>query len=99
MPGVHPAASSLTLILAIAIAIYVGMGKPVLFAQPRPGKGGNIFTFYKFRTMVPDERESVVDRPDYAGSAPPDSQLRLGSSSVRPVWMNSPSSGTYSRVT
>jgi sugar transferase EpsL len=62
------------LMLAIAIAIYVRMGKPVLFAQPRPGKGGSIFTFYKFRTMVLDERESVIDRPDYAGSAPPDSQ-------------------------
>jgi sugar transferase EpsL len=62
------------LMLAIAIAIYVGMGKPALFAQPRPGKGGNIFTFYKFRTMVPDARESVIDRPDYVGSVPPDSQ-------------------------
>jgi lipopolysaccharide/colanic/teichoic acid biosynthesis glycosyltransferase len=60
--------------LAIAIAIYVGMGKPALFAQPRPGKGGNIFTFYKFRTMVPDARESVIDKPDYVGSVPPDSQ-------------------------
>jgi sugar transferase EpsL len=62
------------LMLAIAIAIYVGMGKPALFAQPRPGKGGNIFTFYKFRTMVPDARESVIDKPDYVGSVPPDSQ-------------------------
>jgi lipopolysaccharide/colanic/teichoic acid biosynthesis glycosyltransferase len=62
------------LMLAIAIAIYVAMGKPVLFAQLRPGKGENIFTFYKFRTMVPDERQSVIDRPDYVGSAPPDSQ-------------------------
>jgi lipopolysaccharide/colanic/teichoic acid biosynthesis glycosyltransferase len=62
------------LMLAIAIAIYSRMGRPVLFAQPRPGKGGNIFTFYKYRTMVPDERESVADVPDYIGSSPPDSQ-------------------------
>ena len=62
------------LMLAIAIAIYFRMGRPVLLAQPRPGKGGSIFTFYKFRTMVPDERESVLDNPNYTGSAPPDSQ-------------------------
>jgi lipopolysaccharide/colanic/teichoic acid biosynthesis glycosyltransferase len=62
------------LMLAIAIAIYFRMGRPILFAQPRPGKGGNIFTFYKFRTMVPDDRDSVVDMPNYTGSAVPDSQ-------------------------
>ena len=62
------------LMLAIAITIYFRMGRPILFAQPRPGKGGNIFTFYKFRTMVPDERESVLDNPNYTGDAPPDSQ-------------------------
>src|SRR3979490_2606291 len=62
------------LMLAIAIAIYYRMGRPILFSQPRPGKGGNIFTFYKFRTMVPDEWESAVDKPNYIGNAPPDSQ-------------------------
>jgi lipopolysaccharide/colanic/teichoic acid biosynthesis glycosyltransferase len=39
-------------LLAVAIAIYIRMGSPVLFAQPRPGKNGRIFTFYKFRTMT-----------------------------------------------
>lgn len=41
----------------MAIAIYLCMGSPILFAQPRPGKDGHIFTFYKFRTMT-DERDS-----------------------------------------
>jgi len=41
-------------LLAVAIAIYIRMGSPVLFAQPRPGKNGRIFTFYKFRTMTSD---------------------------------------------
>jgi lipopolysaccharide/colanic/teichoic acid biosynthesis glycosyltransferase len=40
------------LLLLIAIAIYHRMGNPVLFTQPRPGKNGRIFTFYKFRTMT-----------------------------------------------
>jgi len=30
------------------------MGSPIFFAQPRPGKNGHIFTFYKFRTMTDD---------------------------------------------
>ena len=44
-------------LLIIAIAIYIRMGSPILFSQPRPGKDGCIFTFYKFRTMT-DERDT-----------------------------------------
>ncbi|MBE8986245.1 sugar transferase [Nostoc sp. LEGE 12450] len=44
-------------ILIIAIAIYLRMGYPVLFTQPRPGKNARIFNFYKFRTMT-DERDA-----------------------------------------
>lgn len=40
------------LILGIAIAIYINMGSPVLFTQPRPGRDAHIFNFYKFRTMT-----------------------------------------------
>lgn len=36
---------------AIAAALAVGMGRPVLFRQDRPGLGGETFTLYKFRTM------------------------------------------------
>lgn len=36
----------------IAILIYFGMGRPVLFKQQRPGLHGNIFSIYKFRTMT-----------------------------------------------
>lgn len=43
-------------IVVIAIAIYIQMGRPIIFAQPRPGKDCRIFTFYKFRTMT-DERD------------------------------------------
>lgn len=39
-------------ILVVALLVYRGMGKPVIFAQLRPGKNGRIFTFYKFRTMT-----------------------------------------------
>ena len=40
----------------IACALYIRMGSPIMFKQPRPGKNGEIFTFYKFRTMT-DERD------------------------------------------
>ncbi len=42
------------LLLIAAISIYIRMGSPIIFTQPRPGKNGDIFTFYKFRTMTND---------------------------------------------
>ncbi|MFV8755129.1 sugar transferase [Nannocystaceae bacterium ST9] len=35
-----------------ALAIVATMGRPVLFRQRRPGRGGRPFTILKFRTMV-----------------------------------------------
>jgi lipopolysaccharide/colanic/teichoic acid biosynthesis glycosyltransferase len=40
------------LMLAIAVAIRITMGAPVLFRQTRPGFGERPFTIYKFRTMI-----------------------------------------------
>ena len=36
---------------AVAGAVFVTMGRPVLFRQERPGLGGRGFEFLKFRTM------------------------------------------------
>ncbi len=41
----------LPLMFAVALAVRIGMGEPVLFRQARAGKGGKPFTFLKFRTM------------------------------------------------
>ncbi|MDH5134413.1 MULTISPECIES: sugar transferase [unclassified Microbacterium] len=38
-------------IVATAVLVAVRLGRPVLFAQPRPGRHGRIFTLYKFRSM------------------------------------------------
>lgn len=39
------------LLLLIAAAVLLTMGRPVLFRQVRPGLHGRPFTIYKFRTM------------------------------------------------
>ncbi|GAA2704239.1 sugar transferase [Micromonospora olivasterospora] len=39
-------------ILAVAVAIMVTMGRPVLFRQPRPGRHARLFDLVKFRSMT-----------------------------------------------
>ena len=48
---------SLPVIAALATAVRLGMGSPVLFCQQRAGKGGRPFTILKYRTMS-DLRDS-----------------------------------------
>ena len=40
------------MVQAIAAAIRLQLGKPVMFRQLRPGKDGRPFTLLKFRTMT-----------------------------------------------
>ena len=42
------------LLLGIALSVWVVLGRPILFRQERPGRGGVPFTLYKFRTMLND---------------------------------------------
>ncbi len=51
-------------IIAVALAIRLSMGSPLLFRQARPGKGGAIFSIYKFRTMTNDKDEHGELLPD-----------------------------------
>ncbi|AZH79642.1 UDP-galactose phosphate transferase [Microbacterium sp. Y-01] len=39
--------------IVVAAMIMVKLGRPVIFRQPRPGRHGEVFTLYKFRTMRP----------------------------------------------
>ena len=54
------------LLLAIAIAVRLRLGGPVLFSQQRPGLHGRPFQLVKFRTMT--------ERRDGDGSLLPDEQ-------------------------
>lgn len=40
------------LLLCVALLVRVKLGSPVLFRQKRPGLGCELFTIYKFRTML-----------------------------------------------
>ncbi|NYD54584.1 sugar transferase [Microbacterium pseudoresistens] len=46
-----------------ALCVALRLGRPVVFAQPRPGRNERIFTLYKFRSMkdVDHERGLVSD--------------------------------------
>ncbi len=45
---------ALPVLLLTAVAVMLDSGRPVLYRQERVGKGGRVFTLYKFRSMVAD---------------------------------------------
>jgi lipopolysaccharide/colanic/teichoic acid biosynthesis glycosyltransferase len=46
----------LPVLLVLALAVRVKLGKGVLYQQRRVGRNGRTFVMYKFRTMEPDRR-------------------------------------------
>jgi len=52
-------AATLPLLTAIAVAVRVAAGKPVLYRGKRVGRAGEIFTMYKFRTLAPDAEDRL----------------------------------------
>ena len=43
------------LVLVVALAVRIALGRPVFFKQKRAGLGGREFTLVKFRTMLPGD--------------------------------------------
>jgi sugar transferase EpsL len=52
------------ILAGVAIAVRARMGSPVLFLQQRPGLKGEIFTNYKFRTMLNAVDKNGAPLPD-----------------------------------
>lgn len=48
----------------LALLVRSKLGSPVLFKQERPGKNGEIFMLYKFRTMTEERDENGELLPD-----------------------------------
>ena len=62
-------AAALLVVLAplmamIALAVRIGLGRPVIFVQERPGKGGRVFRLHKFRTMRDARGPDGMPLPD-----------------------------------
>ena len=64
-------------ILAVAIAILMSMGRPVLLRQERSGYNGRTFTMYKFRTMVLDAAERKAELEAFNEIEGPAFKMRL----------------------
>lgn len=60
----------LPVFVIVGAAVWIQLGRPVIFVQTRPGLGGRPFRMYKFRTM----REAV----DRAGQPLPDAERLTG---------------------
>ncbi len=63
--GVCLALVLLPVMLAVALAVRVKLGKGVLYTQQRVGKDEKPFTLYKFRTMLADQRVTRSSRPPH----------------------------------
>lgn len=68
--------------------LYTKLGFPVFFKQKRPGLKGEIFTFYKFRTMTDKRDSSGKLLPDEDRIAPLGNFLRKTSLDELPSLFN-----------
>lgn len=76
------------LLALLALAVRWMLGRPVLFAQVRPGRYGVPFAFYKFRTMT-DARDAAGELlPDAARLTPFGELMRKSSLDELPQLLN-----------
>jgi sugar transferase EpsL len=58
------------LLALLSLAVRLKLGRPILFAQTRPGLHGAPFQFYKFRTMTAARDAAGELKPDAARLTP-----------------------------
>ena len=75
------------LIAAIAVAVGLRLGRPVIFSQPRPGLHGRPFRLFKFRTMV-EQAKAGPPLPDAERLTPFGRRLRSTSLDELPELWN-----------
>ena len=75
-------------LLITALLVRVSLGSPVIFRQPRPGKGGKVFRLYKFRSMTDQRDENGELLPDDQRLPPFGKALRRTSLDELPELVN-----------
>ena len=76
------------LLALLALAVRWKLGRPVLFAQTRPGLYGAPFEFYKFRTMTDARNAAGELLPDAARLTPFGELMRKSSLDELPQLVN-----------
>ncbi|MBI5911076.1 MAG: sugar transferase [Betaproteobacteria bacterium] len=76
------------LLALLALAVRWKLGRPVLFAQTRPGLQGAPFEFYKFRTMTEARNAAGELLPDAARLTPFGELMRKSSLDELPQLVN-----------
>ena len=76
------------LLAAVALAVRLRLGTPVLFRQQRPGLHGEPFTILKFRTMTDDRAADGAPLPDAERLTPLGRLLRATSLDELPELLN-----------
>jgi len=76
------------ILMGLAAAVYILVGRPVLFKQLRPGKRGKPFTMLKFRTMTNARNPAGELLPDSERLTPFGRFLRATSLDELPELLN-----------
>lgn len=72
----------------VALLVRINLGNPILFTQDRPGRNGEIFKLYKFRTMLPPKDGVIDPSQDAARLTPFGKKLRATSVDELPELFN-----------
>lgn len=78
----------LPILFTVAVLVKVKLGSPILFVQDRPGRNGDIFKLYKFRTMLPSKGEVIDPSQDAQRLTPFGKMLRSSSLDELPELFN-----------